>query len=235
MTDQNHKPLGIICLSGGMDSCVTAAIACCEVIPAFLHVSYGQRTREREKKAFDDLANYYNVPKERRLHVAIDYLKKIGGSALTDPGIAVPSHEKITQSLPGELPVTYVPFRNTHILSIAVSWAEVIKARFIYMGAVAEDSAGYPDCRPEYFEAFNNLISVGSSLENRLIVKTPLINLSKAEIVKRGMELDAPLHLSWSCYKNSDKACGKCDSCLRRKRAFEMAGYTDPISYKNPS
>jgi 7-cyano-7-deazaguanine synthase len=232
MNNPQDKPVGIVCLSGGMDSCVTAAIAIREAYPAFLHISYGQRTENREKRAFDQMADFYRIPSERRLHLRLDQLRIIGGSALTDPDIPVPKFDRIEEEEPsGSLPVTYVPFRNTHILSLAVSWAEVIKAERIYIGAVSEDSAGYPDCRPEYYEAFNKLIAAGSSLGGKLKVFTPLIRMTKVEIVKKGMELSAPFEFSWSCYEREDMACGKCDSCLRRLRAFEEAGFTDPITY----
>jgi 7-cyano-7-deazaguanine synthase len=232
MNDLNDKPVGIVCLSGGMDSCVTAAIAVLETLPAFLHVSYGQRTENREGRAFEEIADFYRIPPKRRLHLRLDHLRIIGGSALTDPRIPVPKFEKVDEGqTPDVLPITYVPFRNTHILSLAVSWAEVIKARCIYIGAVSEDSAGYPDCRPEYYEAFNKLVSVGSSLGAELKIATPLIRMTKSEIVKKGMAFSAPFHLSWSCYEKDDLACGKCDSCLRRLRAFQEAGFPDPIEY----
>lgn len=232
MNNSNAKPVGIVCLSGGMDSCVTAAIAVRETLPAFLHVSYGQRTEKREKMAFEQISDFYRITPKRRLHLRLDHLRIIGGSALTDTHIPVPKFEKVEEGEPSDsLPVTYVPFRNTHILSLAVSWAEVIKAERIYIGAVSEDSAGYPDCRPEYYRAFNKLIATGSSMGDRLKAFTPLIHLKKNEIVVKGVELLAPFHLTWSCYEREDVACGKCDSCLRRLRAFKEAGFPDPIKY----
>ena len=222
--------LGVVLTSGGMDSCVTAAIAAsdCDEI-AMLHVSYGQRTQARELKAFSDIADFYNV--KRRMTTSIAHLAQIGGSSLTDRNIEV-SQPDIEST---EIPTSYVPFRNAHLLSIATSWAEVIGAGRIYIGAVAEDSSGYPDCRPEYYEAFNRLIEVGTKPETKIRIITPVITLRKSEIIKRGIALGAPLQLSWSCYKSEDVACGECDSCALRLRGFSEAGVTDPIPYAKPN
>ena len=218
--------VAIILVSGGMDSCVTSAIAREENDDiAFLHISYGQLTEKRERKAFNDIADFYNV--EKRLDVSIEYLAKIGGSSLTDKSIEV--SEADLES--AEIPTSYVPFRNANMLSIATSWAEVLGANSIYIGAVAEDSSGYPDCRPEFYAAFEKTIETGTKPETNIKIKTPIIELSKAEIVKKGIELNAPLHLSWSCYRSEDLACGTCDSCALRLRGFENAGETDPIAY----
>ena len=218
--------LAVCLVSGGMDSCVTAAIANEKNEElAFLHVSYGQPTEARERQAFEDLADSYKVTK--RLAVSIEYLKAIGGSSLTDENIPV-SEANLTSR---EIPTSYVPFRNSHLLSIATSWAEVIGAQRIYIGAVAEDSSGYPDCRPEFYEAFQRAIEVGTKPETNVAIVTPVIHLRKAEIVRRGVELNAPLHLTWSCYSAEDRACGSCDSCALRLRAFREAGLTDPIPY----
>jgi len=218
----------VILVSGGMDSCVTAAIAKAETDEiAFLHVSYGQRTQRRERQAFNDIADFYNVAK--RLDVSIEYLTKIGGSSLTDESIEVTDANLESK----EIPTSYVPFRNANLLSIATSWAEVLKATRIYIGAVAEDSSGYPDCRPEFYAAFERTIEVGTKPDTLIEIVTPIIHLSKAEIVQKGIELNAPLHLSWSCYRNEDAACGKCDSCALRLRGFERAGVSDPIEYEN--
>lgn len=222
--------LGVVLTSGGMDSCVTAAIAnkeCDEI--AVLHVSYGQRTEKRELKAFNDIADFYEV--ERRLTTSIAHLAQIGGSSLTDKRIEV-SQANLESK---EIPTSYVPFRNAHLLSIATSWAEVIGANRIYIGAVAEDSSGYPDCRPEFYEAFNRAIEVGTKPETRIQIVTPVIHLSKGQIVLRGLELGAPLQLSWSCYKREDAACGECDSCALRLQGFREAGVTDPINYAKAS
>ena len=213
-----------------MDSCVTAAIAKSENEEiALLHVSYGQRTERRERRAFEDIADFYGAAK--RLAVSIEYLAKIGGSSLTDESIEV-SEANLGAT---EIPTSYVPFRNANMLSIATSWAEVIGAKRIYIGAVAEDSSGYPDCRPEFYEAFEKAIDAGTRPETRLAIRTPIIHLSKAEIVEKGLKLNAPLHLSWSCYRNEDLACGTCDSCALRRRGFARAGAEDPIAYKKIS
>lgn len=216
-----------VCLvSGGMDSCVTAAIA--KQLSddlAFLHVSYGQRTEARERKAFNDIADHYGV--EKRLDVSIEYLARIGGSSLTDAEIPV-SEADLGST---EIPTSYVPFRNANMLSIATSWAEVIGANSIYIGAVAEDSSGYPDCRPEFYAAFQQTINTGTRPDTHIEIRTPIIELSKAEIVRKGIDLGAPLHLTWSCYQSEAKACGICDSCVLRLRGFAMAGVTDPLDY----
>jgi 7-cyano-7-deazaguanine synthase len=217
----------IVLVSGGMDSCVSTAIAAEETDQlALLHISYGQRTEARERKAFNDIADYYGV--EQRLDVSIEYLAKIGGSSLTDENIAVTEADLESK----EIPTSYVPFRNANMLSIATSWAEVIGATSIYIGAVAEDSSGYPDCRPEFYEAFQKTIDAGTKPDTRITVRTPIIHLTKAEIVKKGIELNAPLHLTWSCYRSEDLACGTCDSCSLRLRGFENAGILDPIAYR---
>ncbi len=218
--------LAVCLVSGGMDSCVTAAIARAENHElAFLHVSYGQRTEERERRAFLALADFYGV--NRRLNASLDYLARIGGSSLTDARIPV-SNADLSSA---EIPTSYVPFRNAHLLAIATSWAEVIGARAIYIGAVAEDSSGYPDCRPEFYAAFQRVIEVGTRPTTRVEIKTPVINLRKAEIIRRGLALGAPLDLTWSCYEAGARACGRCDSCALRLRAFREAGAVDPIPY----
>jgi 7-cyano-7-deazaguanine synthase len=218
--------LAVCLVSGGMDSCVTAAIARAENAEvAFLHVSYGQRTEARERRAFEDLADRFMI--QKRLAVSIESLKAIGGSSLTDENIPV-TRANLTSR---EIPTSYVPFRNAHMLSIATSWAETLGARRIYIGAVAEDSSGYPDCRPEFYQAFQRAIDAGTRPETKVEIVTPVIHLSKAEIVRRGLELGAPLELTWSCYVSEDRACGRCDSCALRLRAFAEAGTTDPIHY----
>jgi 7-cyano-7-deazaguanine synthase len=224
---ENKNNLAIVLVSGGMDSCVTTAIANVDNKElALLHVSYGQRTEHREKKSFDDIADFYNI--EKRLAVSIESLTKIGGSSLTDFKIEV-SEANIESK---EIPTSYVPFRNAHFLSIAASWAEVIGAKRIYIGAVAEDSSGYPDCRREFYDAFEKTIEVGTKPETNIKIITPIINLRKSEIVQAGLKLNAPIHLSWSCYKNIDEACGNCDSCALRLRGFAEAGEQDKIPYR---
>lgn len=223
----DNKKTAVVLVSGGMDSCVTAAIAKrknAEV--ALLHISYGQRTERRERKAFEDIADFYNI--EKRLAVSIEYLAKIGGSSLTDKNIEVTEADLES----AEIPTSYVPFRNANMLSIATSWAEVLQANSIYIGAVSEDSSGYPDCRPEFYRAFERTIEAGTKQETNIKIKTPIIHLSKAEIVGKGIELNAPLRLSWSCYRNEDLACGTCDSCALRLRGFQRAGVEDPIAYQ---
>ena len=218
--------LAICLVSGGMDSCVTAAIANEENDElAFLHVSYGQRTEKREREAFEALADHYDV--KSRLVISLEHLARIGGSSLTDRGMQVTNADLSAQGIPS----SYVPFRNAHLLAAAVSWGEVNSATAIYIGAVAEDSSGYPDCRPEFYDAFQNVIDTGTKPETQIAIRTPVIAMRKSEIVQKGIELGAPLHLTWSCYKESERACGNCDSCALRLRAFREAGATDPIPY----
>ena len=214
----------VVLLSGGMDSCVCAALAARDYDAAALHVSYGQRTEERERQSFLAICERLDI--RNRLLVRNEALRAIGGSALTDENIAVPESHAIGQ----DIPVTYVPFRNAHFLAVAVSWAEVLGAEKIYIGAVEQDSSGYPDCRPAYYEAFNRVIQTGTKAGNIEIV-TPLIHLRKSEIVRLGLELGAPFDLTWSCYSRQDQACGVCDSCVLRLRAFAAAGARDPIPY----
>jgi 7-cyano-7-deazaguanine synthase len=217
-----------------MDSCVSTAIArekhgAANI--ALLHAGYGQRTEKRERQAFNAIADYYEV--RQRLVVQLDHFRVIGGSALTDGKIAVPENELGAPGPQGSpIPVTYVPFRNAHFLSVAVSWAEVIGAGAIYIGAVAEDSSGYPDCRPEYYRVFQELVRVGTRPETRIEIVTPVITLKKSDIIRKGIQLEAPLHLTWSCYQDEQEACGACDSCLLRLRAFAEAGVPDRIGYR---
>jgi len=223
----------VVLLSGGMDSCVCTAIAHEKYGAknlALLHASYGQRTEAREKRAFEAIGDFYGVT--QRLAARLDHFRAIGASALTDPGIAVPENELEAPGAASTIPVTYVPFRNAHFLSVAVSWAEAIGAGEIYIGAVAEDSSGYPDCRVEYYEAFSKLIEVGTRPETEIAIATPVIRMKKSEIIRRGTELGAPLQLTWSCYQGETTACGVCDSCLLRLRAFAEAGVKDPIPYR---
>ena len=218
--------LAICLVSGGMDSCVTAAIARTEHDElAFLHVSYGQPTEQRERRCFEELADHFQVTK--RLAVSIEHLSRIGGSSLTDRDIPVAAANLGATGIPS----SYVPFRNAHLLSIATSWAEVIEARYIYVGAVAEDSAGYPDCRPDFYSAFQRVIEVGTRPTTIIEIRTPVIAMKKSEIVQCGQQLGAPFALTWSCYQESQLACGNCDSCALRLRAFRQAGVADPIPY----
>lgn len=226
MSEKNQK-LAVVLVSGGMDSLVTAAIANeAHENLAFLHLNYGQRTEEKELECFHRIADHYKVPKELRKVIDVTFLKQIGGSSLTDDNIDVKKYKGDTE----EIPDSYVPFRNTHIVAMAVSWAEVVGAEKIYIGAVEEDSSGYPDCRPSYYKALNALIKEGTK-EGIIEVITPVIALKKHEIVQKAVDLKAPIAMSWSCYDRGDKACGVCDSCALRLRGFERAGIEDPIEY----
>lgn len=219
------RELAVVLVSGGMDSCVTAAIANQQYDLAFLHVNYGHRTEKRELKAFEEIAAHYRVG--HRLVAGLEHLKQIGGSSLTDLTMEV---QKADLHRSG-IPTSYVPFRNAHLLSIAVSWGEVLQASRIFIGAVEEDSSGYPDCRREFYDAFNAVIAAGTKPETRLLIETPVIGMKKSEIVLKGVELGAPLGLTWSCYQREDLACGVCDSCALRLRGFRMASVPDPIPY----
>lgn len=210
-----------------MDSCVCAALAVRDFSAvAALHVSYGQRTEARERRAFLEICQRFGI--QQKLLIRNEVLRAIGGSALTDPNIAVPEGAEIGR----EIPVTYVPFRNAHFLAAAVSWAEVMGADKVYIGAVEQDSSGYPDCRPAYYQAFNQVVKAGTRLGNIEVV-TPLIGMRKAEIVRLGLELSAPFDLTWSCYSQEERPCGVCDSCVLRSRAFREAGATDPIAVES--
>jgi len=225
--------LAVVLVSGGMDSCVTAAIAAQERRLALLHVNYGQRTEQPELRAFHAIVDRFHAG--HRLVVSIEHLKMIGGSALTDPAIPVPESDPshpATSDPRSAIPSTYVPFRNAHLLAIATSWAEVIGAKRIYIGAVEEDSSGYPDCREVFYQAFNKVIETGTRPETRVVIVTPLIRMSKAEIVRKGVELNAPLELTWSCYQDNELACGRCESCALRLKGFREAGVPDPIPYR---
>jgi len=230
-SDQGPRARALVVLSGGMDSTVCAALAVrdfgAENVAA-LHIDYGQRTERRERQAFQEICDRVGIV--TRLAVQTSFFRAIGGSALTDEQIAVP---QAGPEIGAEIPVTYVPFRNSHFLSAAVSWAEVLGAEKIYIGAVQQDSSGYPDCRPEFYAAFNEAVRTGTK-EGRIRVETPLIALRKAEIVRLGLELGAPFDLTWSCYSREDRACGVCDSCVLRMRAFAAAGARDPIPYLSP-
>ena len=226
----SRRPKAVVLLSGGMDSCVTAAIARESHDLSLVHASYGQRTERRERQAFDDIADFYGV--HERLVVQLNHFAQIGGSALTDARIPLPEAHPQIPTNSNEIPSTYVPFRNAHFLAVAVSWAEVIGATSVFIGAVAEDSSGYPDCRPEYYRVFQRLVREGTRPESHIEIVTPVIGMRKWEIVRRGMELGAPLDRTWSCYQFEDAACGACDSCRLRLSAFAEAGIGDPIAYR---
>ena len=221
---RENKQRAVVLLSGGMDSCLCAALASRNYAAAAVHISYGQRTEQRERLAFDQICERLGI--SDRLVVRNEALRAVGGSALTDSRIAVPEAAEIGR----EVPVTYVPFRNAHLLAVAVSWAEVLGAEKIYIGAVEQDSSGYPDCRPAYYRAYNEVIKAGTK-EGRIEIVTPLIGMRKSEIVRLGLELNAPFDLTWSCYSREDSACGVCDSCVLRLQAFHQVGAADPIPY----
>jgi 7-cyano-7-deazaguanine synthase len=226
----SQRPKAVVLLSGGMDSCVTTAIARETHELALVHASYGQRTERRELQAFNDIADFYGV--HEHLAVQLKHFAQIGGSALTDTRIAVPEAQTAAPVSGNEIPPTYVPFRNAHFLSVAVSWGEVIGATAIFIGAVAEDSSGYPDCRPEYYRVFQQLVREGTKPETQIQIVTPVIGMRKWQIIQKGMELKAPLDRTWSCYQSEDAACGVCDSCRLRLSAFAEAGIGDPIAYR---
>jgi 7-cyano-7-deazaguanine synthase len=216
----------VILVSGGMDSCVTAAIAAAACETAFLHVSYGQRTEAKERLCFQQLAAHFGA--WRTLAARMDHMKEIGASSLTDPSIEIPAADLERRGIPP----TYVPFRNAQMLSIAVAWAEAIGASRVFIGAVEEDSSGYPDCRREFYDLFETVIDAGTRPETRIRIETPVIHMRKSAIVRKGIDLGAPFHLTWSCYRSEDLACGSCDSCALRLRAFEEAGARDPLPYR---
>jgi 7-cyano-7-deazaguanine synthase len=220
------REIAVVAVSGGMDSCVSAAIANEKYELAFVHINYGQRTEKKELKSFNDIADFYSI--DKRLIIDFTHLSMIGGSSLTDRNISVTKADLTNKDIPS----SYVPFRNANILSACTSWAEVLNASRIFIGAVFEDSSGYPDCRPAFFSAFERMIDEGTRPQTLIKIETPIINLSKSEIVKKGFELKAPLDLTWSCYQNEDEACGECDSCALRLRGFQQAGFEDPIVYK---
>ena len=222
------KPLAVVCVSGGMDSCVTAALAAQEHRLAFLHGNYGQRTEAKELACFEALAVHFGA--EARLLVDLRHLAGIGGSSLTDPSIPVRQGEPLA----GVVPSSYVPFRNAHLLAAATSWAEVLGARALFVGAVWEDSSGYPDCRPEFYRAFEEAIRQGTRPETSIRIVTPVIAMSKAQIVTKGVELGVPFEKTWSCYQGQERACGVCESCLLRLKGFAEAGVMDPIPYRAP-
>jgi 7-cyano-7-deazaguanine synthase len=227
-SSQPQRPRAVVCLSGGMDSAVCAALAARDFEAYAIHFSYGQRTESRELDSAQAIAETLQFAKF--LPLKIDIFRQIGGSALTDMSIEVPE-APVGEPIGESIPVTYVPFRNAHFLSAAVSWAEVLGAKKVYIGAVEQDSSGYPDCRPAYYEAFQQLIRTGTR-DGDIEVVTPLIHMHKREIVRLGLELSAPLHLTWSCYSGEVEACGVCDSCTLRLRAFAQVGIDDPIPYR---
>ncbi len=226
MSESLNRDWAIVLASGGLDSAVCLAEAVQEFQVALLHINYGQRTEQRELQAFHALGDHYGI--SRRLVADISYLKEIGGSSLVDEAMTV----ETGMPEPGQqVPSTYVPFRNAHILCVGMSWAEVMGARALFIGAVQEDGSGYPDCTQVFYEKFAAAADAGTRPDTRVAIRTPLIALNKAQIVERGRELAAPLHLTWSCYTESERACGRCESCRLRLRGFAEAGVQDPIPY----
>jgi len=223
------RPLAVVLASGGLDSAVCLAEAARQFEVALLHINYGQRTEARELRAFQELADHYGIT--RRLVADISYLKEIGGSSLLDEGMQV---ETGLPTADAGIPSTYVPFRNAHILCVGVSWAEVIGAEALFIGVVEEDSSGYPDCREEFYRLFAAAVDAGTKPDTNIAIRTPLIGLDKEAIVRRGIELDVPLELTWSCYTDSEEACGVCESCRLRMRGFDRVGMKDPIPYHRP-
>ena len=223
------KPLAVCCVSGGMDSAVAAAIVSQEHRLAFLHADYGQRTERKERACYEHLADHYRA--ECRLAVQFPALSAIGGSSLTDARIAVREAEPEA----GVIPPSYVPFRNAHLLATATSWGELLKATAIVVCAVWEDSSGYPDCRPEFYRAFEQAIRTGTRPETEIGILHPVIEMTKSEIVRRGIELGVPFEETWSCYQSEDEACGVCESCRLRMKGFREAGEVDPIRYRAPA
>ena len=221
--------LAVVCVSGGMDSAVTAALAAREHRLAFLHANYGQRTEAKELGCFHRLADHFRA--EHRLVVDFSDLRQIGGSSLTDAAIPVREGTPVQ----GVIPTSYVPFRNAHLLSAAASWGEVLGARAIFVGAVWEDSSGYPDCRPEFYRAFEEAIRLGTRPETDLKIVAPVIRLSKAEIVKEGLRLAVPFEMTWSCYQAEESACGACESCVLRLGGFAAAQAADPSPDRTPA
>ncbi|MFC1476927.1 7-cyano-7-deazaguanine synthase QueC [candidate division KSB1 bacterium] len=215
----------VVLVSGGMDSLVALAIARTGFDTAALHVRYGQRTGERELQAYRDICDHYGL--KERLVCTVDALRQIGGSSLTDTSLPVADAEEPAAGIPA----SYVPFRNAHFLSIAVSWAEVLGAGAVFIGAVEEDSSGYPDCRKVFYDAFSKAVEAGTKPGTRIEINIPVIHMTKKDIILKGTGLNAPFHLTWSCYRNEERACGTCDSCTLRLRAFRQAGKTDPIDY----
>lgn len=228
-SSNRKQPLAVVLASGGLDSAVCLAEATRQFQVALLHINYGQRTQARELRAFRELADHFGIT--RCLVADISYLKEIGGSSLVDEELQV---ETGLPTGKAEVPSTYVPFRNAHILCVGVSWAEVTGAEALFIGAVEEDGSGYPDCREEFYRKFAAAVDAGTKPDTKIAIKTPLIGMDKEAIVRRGIELDVPLELTWSCYTESEEACGVCESCRLRLRGFDRAGIKDPVPYRRP-
>ena len=216
----------ICILSGGMDSTLSSYIAKkdgFEIIA--VHFNYGQRTQNRELKAFRDICDDLGILE--KYEIDIPFFTQIGASALTDKNIDVP-----TEGVKPGVPITYVPFRNGIFLSITAAIAEKEGATAMYIGVVQEDSSGYPDCTDSFISDMTKAINQGTKEETKIEILTPLVHLSKAQIVQEAVKLSVPLEHTWSCYKEEAEACGVCDSCRLRLNGFKLAGVTDPIKYK---
>ena len=215
----------VVILSGGMDSTTALFIAKEEYSIIPLHFNYGQRTEKKELESFSEICDYLQL--ENRYVIDLPFFKQIGANALVDVNLDVP-----TDGIKPGVPITYVPFRNGIFLSIAASVAEKEGAEAIFIGVVEEDSSGYPDCTEKFIEHMKNAINSGTKPETHIDIKTPLIHLKKEDIVKKAIEVKVPLELTWSCYKNENKACGVCDSCRLRLKGFKKVGINDPIDYE---
>jgi 7-cyano-7-deazaguanine synthase len=213
-------------LSGGMDSSTLAYVARDMGYEIYaLHMTYGQRTENRERKCAQKIAHLLGAPEF--LEINIDYFARIGGSSLTDRSMEIADHEEGAAGIPS----TYVPFRNANLLSIATSFAEARGADAIFIGVQSSDYAGYPDCRPAFIKAFQRVIDTGTADDTHITLITPFVNLNKADILRKGLALGVPYEHTWSCYRSDSPACGRCDSCHYRLEAFRQAGFKDPIEY----
>jgi 7-cyano-7-deazaguanine synthase len=192
----------------------------------FLHTTYGQQTADKESECAQKLADYMDVADF--LHIETDHLARIGASSLTDENIDVEEVDLDSD----EIPSSYVPFRNSNLLSMATSYAEANDCGAIFIGAHSEDYSGYPDCRPEFFDAFQQVIDIGTKPETSIDLVAPFVDWTKTEIAERGLDLDVPYELTWSCYRDEEPACGTCDACAYRLKAFQDVGMKDPIRYR---
>ncbi|WP_277552848.1 7-cyano-7-deazaguanine synthase QueC [Halobaculum limi] len=228
-TDGGDRPEAVVLVSGGMDSATTAYEARDRGYDLhFLHTSYGQNTETKEFECAEALREEMGV--EGFLHIETDHLARIGASSLTDAAMAVEDADMDAED--DEIPSSYVPFRNANLLSMAVSYAEANDCEAVFVGAHSEDYSGYPDCRPEFFEAFEQMVDVGTKPETDIDIVVPFVTDSKTDIARRGTNLGVPYDLTWSCYRDEEPACGTCDACAFRLQAFQRLGIEDPIAYE---
>jgi 7-cyano-7-deazaguanine synthase len=214
-------------LSGGMDSSTIAYLARNEGYDILaLHLNYGQRTEEKERACARKIAGMLDA--KDFVEVDVGYFSRFGSSSLTDPKIAVEGFDPARAHVPN----TYVPFRNANLLSIATSYAESRNADAIFIGVQSLDYSGYPDCRPQFIDAFQRVIDLGTKDTTHISLNTPFITMTKADILRVGLALGVPYKDTWSCYRNNTKACGTCGSCHFRKEAFAQVGIPDPIEYE---